>query len=52
MEIYKFDENDISLKILIDSSIKEGGGVIWDGARVMVWFITKRIKGFMDYSGL
>jgi hypothetical protein len=47
---FEFDENDISLKVLTDSSIKEGGGIIWDGAHVMVRFITKKKQGFMEHS--
>jgi hypothetical protein len=48
---YEFTENGLSLRILADSSIKEGGGIIWDGAHVMVRFLTKLNHGFMDYSG-
>ncbi len=49
---YEFTENDLCLKVLADSSIKEGGGIIWDGAHVMVRFLTKRKHGFMEYSGI
>ena len=49
---YEFDQNEIYLKVLADSSIKEGGGIIWDGAHVMVRFITKRKQGFMEFSGI
>ena len=49
---YEFTDNDIYLKVLADSSIKEGGGIIWDGAHVMTRFLTKREHGFMEYSGI
>lgn len=49
---YEFTENDLCLKVLADSSIKEGGGIIWDGAHVMVRFLTKRKHGFMEYYGI
>lgn len=34
-----------------DSSIVEGGGIIWDAARVMLHFLSKKDHGFRDYLG-
>jgi hypothetical protein len=40
--------NDIELQIYTDSSIIEGGGIIWDAAHVFTKFLSKSIHGFSD----
>jgi ribosomal protein RSM22 (predicted rRNA methylase) len=42
---------DLILKVFQDSSIAEGGGIIWDAARVMLHFLSKKNHGFRDYLG-
>lgn len=42
---------DLTLKVFQDSSIPEGGGIIWDAARVMLHFLSKKDHGFRDYLG-
>lgn len=42
---------DLTLKVFQDSSIVEGGGIIWDAARVMLHFLSKKVHGFSDYLG-
>ncbi len=43
-------ETPLPLSIYVDSSIKEGGGVIWDAARVFLYFLAKHPHGFQDYD--
>jgi methylase of polypeptide subunit release factors len=40
------------MKIKCRSSIKEGGGTIWDAAYVLIHFFHKQPQGFLEYSGL
>jgi methylase of polypeptide subunit release factors len=40
---------DLMLQVFVDSSIAEGGGIIWDAARVMLHFLSKKDHGFRDY---
>lgn len=41
----------LTLMVFQDSSIVEGGGIIWDAARVMVHYLSKKDHGFRDYLG-
>ena len=41
--------DELTVKVYTDGSIKEGGGVIWDGAHVLARFIAKQPKGFAEY---
>jgi hypothetical protein len=40
------------MKIKQKSSIKEGGGTIWDAAYVLIHFFMKQPHGFIDCYGL
>ena len=42
---------DLTLKVFQDSSIAEGGGIIWDAAKVMLHFLSKKDHGFRNYLG-
>eukprot|EP00347_Sterkiella_histriomuscorum_P021027 403335542 len=44
--------NGLSFKIRSQSSIKEGGGTIWDAAYVLVHFFMKHPHGMLDFMSL
>ena len=41
-----------SMTIKCRSSIKEGGGTIWDAAFVLIHFFHKHSQGFLEYFNL
>jgi len=48
--ITHFDLSDsITLEVYVNSSIPEGGGIIWDAARVFLHFLAKQPHGYFDY---
>ncbi len=46
VESFDFDD-DLTVKVKVNGALQCGGGVIWDGALVLLHFILKKQHGLL-----